>query len=92
MALCRVRLGPGWSPVRPCPPHRVSEDDVVVSTEEQIGRACGHVVKIYDDDHDLVRGVSGFLAEGIVAGDAVIVVATPAASRRPSARTGGIGS
>ena len=50
----------------------------MVSTQDQVGRACGHVVKIYDDDHDLVRGVSGFLAEGIVADHAVIVVATPA--------------
>lgn len=48
----------------------------MVSTQDQVGRTCGHVVKIYDDDHDLVRGVSAFLAEGIVAEDAVIVVAT----------------
>jgi hypothetical protein len=50
----------------------------VVSTQDQTGRATGHVVKIYDDDHDLVRGVGAFLAEGIVADDVVIVVATPA--------------
>lgn len=56
---------------------RIIEDDVVLSTQHQSGRRCDHVVKIYDDDHDLVRGVGEFLAEGIVAGDAVIVVATP---------------
>ncbi len=56
---------------------RTIKDDVVVSTHDHAARVCGHVVKIYDDDRDLVRGVSEFVAEGIVADDAVIVVATP---------------
>ena len=38
----------------------------------------GHVVKIYDDDRDLARGVSAYLAAGLRAGDVVIVVTTPA--------------
>jgi anti-sigma regulatory factor (Ser/Thr protein kinase) len=38
----------------------------------------GHVVKIYDDDRDLIDDVSEFIADGITAGDHVIVVATPA--------------
>jgi hypothetical protein len=36
-----------------------------------------HVVKVYDDDRDLVRGVTAFLSTGVMAGDLVIVVATP---------------
>jgi hypothetical protein len=42
------------------------------------GDARGHVVKVYDDDRDLMAEVSDFVAAGIAAGDVVILVATPA--------------
>ena len=46
-----------------------------------IDEARGHIVKIYDDDQDLMAEVSDFVADGIAEGDVVLVVAT-AAHRR----------
>jgi anti-sigma regulatory factor (Ser/Thr protein kinase) len=50
----------------------------VVSGIRERSNSDGHVVKIYDDDRDLARGVSAYLAAGLRAGDVVIVVTTPA--------------
>jgi hypothetical protein len=43
--------------------------------------AGDHVVQFYERDHDLVTAVSGHLAAALSAGDAAIVVATPAHQR-----------
>ncbi len=54
----------------------------MVSTQDRASGAGAHVVKIYDDDADLVRGVGEFLAEGVATGDLVIVITTAAHRER----------
>src|SRR2546430_11056856 len=40
-------------------------------------RAAEHVVQFYETDQFLAEAVSRFLAQGVVAGEAVVIVATP---------------
>lgn len=49
-------------------------DEVV--TNRPIHANGEHVVKIYDDDRDLIDGAADFLAEGLIAGESALVVAT----------------
>lgn len=39
---------------------------------------CDHLVKIYQDDQALLDSLEGFTVGGLAAGDAVIIIATPA--------------
>ena len=50
----------------------------MVSTQNRASSAGAHVVKIYEDDVDLVRGVGEFLADGLANGELVVVVTTTA--------------
>ena len=38
---------------------------------------CEHLLQIYDNDAVLIDAVSGFVAGGLAAGEAVVVIATP---------------
>lgn len=38
---------------------------------------CDHLVHIYEDDAPFIDALSGFVAGGLLAGDAVIAIATP---------------
>ena len=39
---------------------------------------CEHLVQIYQDDEALIDALEGFIAGGLSAGDAVVIIATPA--------------
>lgn len=39
---------------------------------------CDHLVQIYQNDESLIDALEGFTAKGLSAGDAVIIIATPA--------------
>lgn len=39
---------------------------------------CDHLVQIYQDDEALIDALEGFIAGGLSAGDAVVIIATPA--------------
>jgi MEDS: MEthanogen/methylotroph, DcmR Sensory domain len=38
---------------------------------------CDHVVQIYDNDKTLLDSLEGFIGSGIIAGDGIIIIATP---------------
>lgn len=39
---------------------------------------CDHLVQLYDHDHALLESLEGFVAGGLLTGESVIVIATPA--------------
>lgn len=55
-----------------------------VKTDAERGKnvSCGHVVQFYNDDTAFLDSLSGFIAEGLNAGESVIIIAT--ASHRVS--------
>jgi hypothetical protein len=50
---------------------------VAVATPELTVAPHDHVVQLYDHDAELTSAVGPYLAEGLAAGDAVVIIATP---------------
>jgi anti-sigma regulatory factor (Ser/Thr protein kinase) len=56
----------------------VASTPVSVTSRELVVEPHDHLVNVYDDDEDVVADVNSYLAEGLLAGEAAVVVATPA--------------
>src|SRR2546430_898731 len=59
--------------------HRAILTDALTAADGALleAPAAEHIVQFYETDHFLAEAVSRFLAQGVVAGEAAVIVATP---------------